>query len=303
MKKMLFPLLACALVIQVATHGAEPPPLPPMPADLASVVEPEGMTVRIKLEPDIAKIFTITWSNLPPIYTNGYRIETSQSLADGWSVSGTSTSNVRAITFTTRTGPNSSYYRVSPLVGSGDSPVYILQWKNGVPEIIEWSPPPDTEPDPDPDTEVELALLPIDDAYLQAGTRLNDQFLKVEAANRIAYLKFTVTDLPGVVMQSTLKLLENGDAGSGTFRVWRGSHDNWTELNLTAANAPAKATQVGLYSGAVTNGQTLAIDLGAHVRTNGVYTFIVEQDAGGNDVWFGSRESARSPGLTLRVAP
>ena len=83
-----------------------------------------------------------------------------------------------------------------------------------------------------------FSFLPTDDAYLQGTTRFNDAYLKVEAGNRVAYLKFNVSGLSGSVGSATLQLRENGDLGSGTLRVYRGSHNSWTETSLTTANAP-----------------------------------------------------------------
>ena len=74
-----------------------------------------------------------------------------------------------------------------------------------------------------------FSFLPTDDAYLQGTTRFNDAYLKVEAGNRVAYLKFNVSGLSGSVGSATLQLRENGDLGSGTLRVYRGSHNSWTE--------------------------------------------------------------------------
>jgi hypothetical protein len=142
---------------------------------------------------------------------------------------------------------------------------------------------------------------PTDDAYLQGSTRFNDAYLKVEAGYRVAYLKFSVSGLSGSVQQATLRLQENGDPGSGTLRVYRGSHNNWTETTLTGANAPLENDQVGLYEGAVGSGQVVSVDVSSWITGNGTYTAIVKLDAGGNDVWFGSEESARKPQLIIET--
>lgn len=255
--------------------------------------------MSIKLEPDPAKIFTITWTNLPAIYTNGYRIHATQNLADGWQIVGSSTSNMKAVTYTTRTGPTTSFYRLTPLVGDGGSPVYILQWVKGDPQIVTWEPPVE-DLDPDPDPVIDLMFTPTDDAYLQAGTRFNDQHLKVEAGSRVAYLRFVVEGVAGSVA-TKLRLVEKGDTGSGTLRVWLGSHSNWSETNLQSSNAPLKASLIGAFEGAITTGQQIEINL--EPVANGVHTFIVEQDAGGNDVWFGSKESQSPPALRILSTP
>ena len=136
---------------------------------------------------------------------------------------------------------------------------------------------------------------PSDDAYLQGSTRFNDAYLKVEAGYRVSYLKFSVGGLSGSVERATLRLQENGDLGSGTLRVYRGSHHNWTEATLTVANAPLENGQVGLFGGAVGSGQVVSVDVSSWITGNGTYTAIVKLDTGGNDVWFrvgGEREQA-----------
>ena len=146
-----------------------------------------------------------------------------------------------------------------------------------------------------------FTFAPTDDAYLQGTTRFNDAYLKVEAGNRVAYLKFNISGLSGSVRSATLQLRENGDLGSGTLRVYRGSHNSWTETSLTAANAPSASGQVGTSSGSVSAAQIVSIDVTSLITDNGIYTVIVKMDAGGNDIWFGSEESARKPRLIVET--
>jgi hypothetical protein len=145
-------------------------------------------------------------------------------------------------------------------------------------------------------------FMPIDDAYLQGSTRFNDMYLKVAAGYRVSYLKFNVSGLSGTVQSATLRLQENGDTGSGTLRVHRGNHNNWTETTLTTANAPTANGQVGLFTGAVAAAQTLNINVTPLVIGNGTYSVILVQDAGGNDIWFGSEESLRKPQLIVNTS-
>ena len=146
-----------------------------------------------------------------------------------------------------------------------------------------------------------FSFLPTDDAYLQGTTRFNDAYLKVEAGNRVAYLKFNISGLSGSVRSATLQLRENGDLGSGTLRVYRGSHNSWTETSLTAANAPSASGQVGTSSGSVSAAQIVNINVTSLIPNNGTYTAIIKMDAGGNDIWFGSEESARKPRLIVET--
>lgn len=140
---------------------------------------------------------------------------------------------------------------------------------------------------------------PEEDAFLEDGTRYNTGELKVEAGRRITYMKFVVTGLVGGVQSAILELTENGDPGNGTLRFYRGSHNNWTEENITPVNAPAKAGEIASRSGSVTAGQTIAVDITSLITGNGQFSLVIEMDSGGNDIWFGSKESTRKPVLTV----
>ena len=117
----------------------------------------------------------------------------------------------------------------------------------------------------------------------------------------MAYLKFNVSGLSGSVGSATLQLRENGDLGSGTLRVYRGSHNSWTETSLTTANAPGENGQLGTFIGAVSAGQVVSVDVSSLITGDGIYSVIVKMDAGGNDIWFGSEESTRQPQLMVET--
>jgi hypothetical protein len=104
------------------------------------------------------------------------------------------------------------------------------------------------------------------------------------------------------VRSATLRLQENGDPGTGTLRVHRGSHNNWTETTLSSVSAPAENGQVGLFTGNVTSAQVVNIDVTPLVTGNGTYSVILKKDSGGNDIWFGSEESGRKPQLIVETS-
>ena len=103
------------------------------------------------------------------------------------------------------------------------------------------------------------------------------------------------------VRNATLRLQENGNTGSGTFRFHRGSHNNWTETTLSTATAPAADGEVGSFTGSINSGQILNIEITPLIVGDGTYSVIINQDAGGNDVRFGSKESTRKPQLTIET--
>ena len=137
---------------------------------------------------------------------------------------------------------------------------------------------------------------PTDDAFLQGSTRFNDAYLKVEAGYRVSYLKFNVSGLSGNVQRATLRLQENGDLGSGTVRVYRGSHNG-----LDGNDARRRATrrlengQVGLTRGAVGSGQVVSVDVSSWITGNGTYTAIVKRTPAGTTSGSGRRKAAASP--------
>jgi hypothetical protein len=148
-----------------------------------------------------------------------------------------------------------------------------------------------------------MTLNPTDDAYLQNGTRFNDAYLKVEnTATRVrtSYLKFDVSGLAGrQVTSATLRLTVAGDPGSGTLRALSGQGNNWTETTLTSANAPTPGATLDTKSGSFAVGQVVEFDLTAALTGDGVFSFILEIDSGGNDVWFSSKEGAAAPELVI----
>jgi hypothetical protein len=125
--------------------------------------------------------------------------------------------------------------------------------------------------------------------------------MKVEAGNRISYLKFNISGLSGIVRRATLQLQESGDVGTGTLRVYRGSHNNWTETTLSSANAPIENGQVGVFTGAISTNQFVDIDITPLITGNGIYSIVIKMDTGGNDVWFGSEESEFKPSLSIET--
>jgi PKD repeat protein len=143
---------------------------------------------------------------------------------------------------------------------------------------------------------------PTEDAYLQGGVRYNNSDLKVEPGHRISYLKFDLSGLNGAVDNATIVLQESSDPGEGTLRFFAGSHHNWTETELSSANAPSIGSQVGVWTGSVGNEDSIAVDVSPLVQGNGEYTLIIQMDGGGNDIWFSSKEGSTAPQLVVETS-
>lgn len=152
-----------------------------------------------------------------------------------------------------------------------------------------------------------VSFNPTEDAYLENAQRYNDSVLKVETSSsrtRTTYMKFDVSGIDSSGVENVnLILKESGDPGSGPVSVYIGSHNNWTESNLSDSNKPEKGAKLGTFSGDIEDGSTITVPLDRITR-NGTYTLIVESDntSSGADVSFGSSESGLSPSLEMTVS-
>ncbi|AXT53961.1 T9SS C-terminal target domain-containing protein [Aquimarina sp. BL5] len=144
-------------------------------------------------------------------------------------------------------------------------------------------------------------LNPVDDAYIQASNNstINNSVLYVDGTNRVSYLKFDVSGINGTITSASLKLTGSTDAGSGVIDINLGANSNWTETNLTSANAPAKGASLGNVNGPFSNGTVKDITLTGVTVSGNFLTLIVSQAIGG-DANFNSSEAATGePELTI----
>ncbi|QBG48785.1 DUF5060 domain-containing protein [Verrucomicrobia bacterium S94] len=139
------------------------------------------------------------------------------------------------------------------------------------------------------------------DAYIQGTAPFNTSELKIEAGNRVAYFMFDVSGITDDVLSAKLALRCAGDAGSGTIRLYSGSHNNWTETTLTDANKPGTVAEVGNQNGSYATGTTYEFEVKDLLDGvgDGTYTLIAQMDSGGNDAWFSSKEGAVAPKLIV----
>lgn len=156
----------------------------------------------------------------------------------------------------------------------------------------------------DPDT---VTLAPSHDAFLENGTRFNIADLRIEnnapTRTRIGYLQFTVPTLSSTPSAANLILTEGTDFSNGsmTLRAYAGASNNWTETNLSTANAPAKGNQLATFTGNITDGSTVTFNVASFVTGPGTYSFVIEADTSTLDVAFASKESSPAPRLELTV--
>ncbi|MEO1713669.1 MAG: PKD domain-containing protein, partial [Bacteroidota bacterium] len=147
-----------------------------------------------------------------------------------------------------------------------------------------------------------FALDAIDGTFLQGSANPSPlgNIIRVESGNRVAYLKFDLSNI-GDVQSAELKMNVASDPGNGTFNVFLGTNSNWTETGLSGSNAPGQdGASLGSLSGAFNIGQEKTWILDAsRINGGGFVTLIVVQSPGGNDAAFASDETNQAPQLIV----
>lgn len=150
----------------------------------------------------------------------------------------------------------------------------------------------------------EVILAPTDDATVEGVNGINDGLLKVQASGptRTGYLRFDVAGLtPAEIEGARLRMTVTQDPGNGRLDLRNGNSTPWTEETIAASTAPAAGAVLDSVEGTHGVGQVLEFDVGGVVDDNGQYTFVL-QHAGGNDVWFSSKEGTAPPELVISRA-
>ena len=150
---------------------------------------------------------------------------------------------------------------------------------------------------------IEFSFSPIHDAYIQNDTGFNNGDLRVEHNKRVTYLQFSVEGVAtsSAVSSAVLKLTVGGDNGTGIINAFYSDDNDWTETNLSIANAPAAVNGLSSVSGTFTSPNVYEFDVTSAIEGNGNYTFVLTMDSGGNDVAFSSKEGGSAPELLLEV--
>jgi len=137
-----------------------------------------------------------------------------------------------------------------------------------------------------------VTLSAIDDAYIRFGNSINNSILYVEPNNaRVSYLKFNVSQVSGNITAANLRLTGSTDAGNGVVQVHQGTSNNWTETNLSSANAPAIGSLLGSKSGPFSNNLNQDFTLNG-ISLNGNFLTVVVSQTNGGDANFKSSEAA-----------
>lgn len=140
----------------------------------------------------------------------------------------------------------------------------------------------------------------LEDAYIQNGQRVNGPEVMTDRNRKIAYLKFTIEGLQANKAQrAILQLVGSFNKGNGPVKIYLGTHNNWSENNLTTTNAPAKAAEIGSINTSMGSGPVYTVDITNAIKGDGTYTLILEKTAGMNDFSFRSKETGQGATLTI----
>lgn len=143
---------------------------------------------------------------------------------------------------------------------------------------------------------------PIHDAYVEGSNGKNTEDLRVEANNRISYLRFDLSSLAaGTVERATLKLTVGSDAGEGNVKVYEAISNDWIETAINGSNAPSTSLMLDQSDGVLALNQVLGYDVVDANFQGSDLGFIIEMETGGNDVSFASKEHATINGPRLEV--
>jgi hypothetical protein len=116
-----------------------------------------------------------------------------------------------------------------------------------------------------------------------------------------AYLRFNVQGVTGHIVQATLRVhvMSNSNAG---YQVSSIPDNNWGEMTINHANAPASSPTIIGSSGPTKAGSWTTVDVTALVAHNGTFTFVLTTSSG--QINLASRESgANAPQLVIVTGP
>ncbi|GAB1857218.1 hypothetical protein MHTCC0001_20540 [Flavobacteriaceae bacterium MHTCC 0001] len=149
-------------------------------------------------------------------------------------------------------------------------------------------------------TDVTTTLSPIHDAYIQGSSGLNNSLIRIESGRRVGYLMYNLNGISGTITNAELKMTCTGDSGSGNININLGNGSNWTETNLSSANAPGTGALLGSLNSNYAIGTTYTWALDANALSGGGNVTLIATQTGGNDAAFASKEnSVTEPQLVI----
>jgi hypothetical protein len=157
-----------------------------------------------------------------------------------------------------------------------------------------------------------LTFGPTDDAYVQSssptknyGTSSQLRVRKTSSTEQNTYLKFNISGLSESVQSAKLRLYvaDSGNDGGEIYSVsnnYSGTSTPWLESGLRWNNAPAISGSPLASAGAVSDGQTIELDVTAAITGNGVYSFALRNNSS-NTVAYRSKQGSNPPVLVIQT--
>lgn len=148
-----------------------------------------------------------------------------------------------------------------------------------------------------------LRFKPTDDAYLKQSSGQNTNILHIADELGIAFLKFNVDGIKGVVSKVELLVHVAKGNGKGHVKVYRGVGNNWSEKALTINSAPIKGGLVGSRDGIWEKGKDYTIDISSLLSGNGEISLVLEMDKDGDSTALSSVEGGSPSELIVTFKP
>ncbi len=145
-----------------------------------------------------------------------------------------------------------------------------------------------------------VILNPLNDAYIQDGEGFNGSLMRVQPDLRTSYLMFDLSTIDGELENVELQLTVVGDSGDGTVKIYTGSHNEWSEEEISVANAPTVMDEVETLSKTYQLGSVEKIKVENELLGNDKISFVLTQEQG-NDIALASKENTAQNGPKLKI--
>ncbi len=141
---------------------------------------------------------------------------------------------------------------------------------------------------------------PTNDAYIQNEQGRDQNIIRLQEDFRTSYLMFDLSAVNGSITEAVLEFSIDSDEGDGNIAIHKGTAANWTEENLTQANAPDLEGQLASITKSYKVGtpEKIALDI---TNINAEITTLVLTHSTGDDLAFASKEHPANKGPKLII--
>ncbi len=141
---------------------------------------------------------------------------------------------------------------------------------------------------------------PINDAYVQENQGYDRSIVRLQENYRTSYLMFDLSEVNGAITKAVLQFSVASDEGDGSINVHKGDQTNWTEENLTVANAPQPKKQLASLNKEYKVGLPQKVTLDFNEIEAEKTTLVLTHNSG-NDLAFASKEHPSNEGPQLVI--